>query len=104
VLICVYELTKHETRTNEKGQDMTPRHDDNDIMDQWRDENLAGNGQSFGDDDDLTCEQRIEDAAKIEGARVLCELNTPDCYLVSWGDAYYVVCDCNGWWACRVTL
>ena len=59
---------------------------------------------AFGDPDDLTCEADVYEAAELEGARVVCALDTPDCYLVSWSDDYYVVCDCNGWWACRVSL
>jgi len=79
-----------------------PAHDDSDLMDQWRTANQAGDGRSFGDPDDLTCEGDIYEAAEIEGAIILCELNTPNCYLVEWSDDHYVVCDCNGWWACRV--
>ncbi len=81
-----------------------PSHDDDDLMAQWRAENRAGNGQSFGDPDDLTCDADVYEAAEIETARVICELNTPNCYLVSWSDDHYVVCDANGWWACRVAL
>ena len=82
----------------------TPSHDDDELLSQWRDANRAGEGRAFGDPDDLTCEADVYEAAELEGARVVCALNTPDCYLVSWSDDYYVVCDCNGWWACRVSL
>lgn len=81
-----------------------PSHDDVELMSQWRAENRAGNGQSFGDPDDLTCDADVYEAAEIETARVICELNTPNCYLISWSDDHYVVCDANGWWACRVAL
>ena len=81
-----------------------PAHDDDELLSQWRDANRAGEGRAFGDPDDLTCEADVYEAAELEGARVVCALNTPDCYLVSWSDDYYVVCDCNGWWACRVSL
>lgn len=81
-----------------------PAHDDDELLSQWRDANRAGEGRAFGDPDDLTCEADVYEAAELEGARVVCALDTPDCYLVSWSDDYYVVCDCNGWWACRVSL
>ena len=81
-----------------------PYFNDSDLLNQWRDVNRSGNGCSFGDPDDLTCEAEIYEAAELEGAQVLCRLDTPDCYLVLWHDDYYVVCDCNGWWACRVDL
>jgi hypothetical protein len=78
-----------------------PAHDDDDLMEQWREANRAGDGQSFGDPDDLTCEIDIYDSAEIEGARVLC--GAGEGYLVHWLDDYYLVCDAHGWWACRVT-
>jgi len=81
-----------------------PAHDDDELLSQWRDANRAGEGRAFGDPDDLTCEADVYEAAELEGARVVCALDAPDCYLVSWSDDYYVVCDCNGWWACRVSL
>ena len=81
-----------------------PKFDDDNILDQWRDANRAGEGRAFGDPNDLICEADIYEAAEIEGARVVCTLDTPDCYLVAWSDDYYVVCDANGWWACRVSL
>lgn len=81
-----------------------PAHDGDELLSQWRDANRAGEGRAFGDPDDLTCEADVYEAAELEGARVVCALDTPDCYLVSWSDDYYVVCDCNGWWACRVSL
>ena len=79
-------------------------HDDDELLSQWRDANRGGEGRAFGDFDDLTCEADVYEAAELEGARVVCALNTPDCYLVSWSDDYYVVCDAHGWWACRVSL
>lgn len=81
-----------------------PTHNDSELLNQWRDLNRSGEGCSFGDADDLTCEADIYEAALLEGAHVLCALDTPDCYLVEWAEEYYVVCDCNGWWACRVSL
>jgi len=78
-----------------------PPHNDDDLMTQWREANRAGDGQSFGDPDDLTCEIDIYDSAEIEGAQVLC--GAGEGYLVRWMDDYYLVCDANGWWACRVT-
>lgn len=81
-----------------------PAHDDDELLSQWRDANRAGEGRAFGDPDDLTCEADVYEAAEIETARVVCELDTPNCYLVSWSDDYHVVCDANGWWACRVSL
>jgi hypothetical protein len=79
-----------------------PSHDDDDLMAQWREANRAGEGQSFGDPDDLTCEIDIYDSAEIEGAQVLC--GAGEGYLVRWMDDHYLVCDAHGWWACRVTL
>ena len=78
-----------------------PAHDDDDLMTQWREANRAGDGQSFGDPDDLTCEIDIYDSAEIEGAQVLC--GAGEGYLVRWMDDHYLVCDAHGWWACRVT-
>ena len=81
-----------------------PAHNDSKLLSQWRDINRSGEGCAFGDPNDLTCEADIYESAELEGAHVLCKLNAPDCYLVSWADNYWVVCDSNGWWACRVDL
>lgn len=81
-----------------------PFFDDHDLLDQWRDENRAGNGYAFSDPDDHACQNCIYTAAESEGAQVICRLNTPNCYLVMWDGQYHVVADCHGWWACRVSL
>lgn len=75
-----------------------PTFNTSDLMDQWRDANQAGEGCAFGPDD----ASDIYEAAEIEGATILCELTLPNCYLVEWSGDCYVICDCNGWWACRV--
>jgi hypothetical protein len=100
--------TATEDTTEDTAEDTAPEipaHDDAELLDQWRAANRAGEGCGFGDPDDYDCEEDIYEAAeREEEARVICALNVPDSYLVSWFDEYWVVCSANGWWACRVTL
>ncbi len=80
-----------------------PHYNDNDLMNQWRAGNDAGDGEAFGDlawgtDSD------IWEACHISDARFLTELHTPRCYLIEWNEDHWVVCDAHGWWAVPVTL
>jgi len=96
--------TETQTLTLEITATAIPAHDEAELLDQRRAANRKGAGCGFGDPDDYNCEEDIYEAAEREEALVICALNVPDSYLVSWFDEYWVICNANGWWACRVTL
>jgi hypothetical protein len=83
-----------------------PFFDADDLLKQWRDVCRAGNSRSFGDPEDIICEDCIDDAAEFEGAHVIGRINDYDHFLVWWSDAYYLVIENPGiaWVACRVEL